>query len=276
MIKTLSLLLMVNLFMLSSVSTAKEKVTRVLWDKKPIAVALKLNEERIIHFPTAIRYWLPEFLEGKTSILAANGVLYITAYESFDKTRLHVQSLESQKVYLLDVMANEDYQVSTEIIITDKDKIKNQALEAGDAESKSLKKPDWYIRLTRFAAQTLYAEEHLMPSDKDISRVKINRTQTIPLIRGGDIEATPIGAWRGGGLTITAVRIRNLSDQIIPVVNKRHAIEAKESRFIALNSDLRGHWLAATAQHHYLGVAGGKDDRTTVYLISSRTLMESL
>jgi hypothetical protein len=115
-----------------------------------------------------------------------------------------------------------------------------------------------------------------MPSDKEITRVNINRTKSVPLVRGGDIEATPIGAWRGGGLYITAVRIKNLSNKIISIANKKSAIETTDSRFIALNTDLRGDWLAATAQHHYLEATGGKDDRTSVYLISSRAFMESL
>lgn len=270
--KIYKLLLITHLLILSVITSAKEHSERVLWQKKPIVVALTINEERIVHFPTGIRYWLPEFLEGKASVLAANGVLYITAYEHFEKTRIHIQSLESQKIYLLDLIAGEDYQVSSEIIITDKDTVKSQSSPI----VKPLKKSDWYVRLTRFAAQTLYSAEHLMPSDKEITRVNINRTKTIPLVRGGDIEAMPIGAWRGGGLYITAVRIKNVSNKRISIANNKSAIKTTASRFLALNTDLRGAWLAATAQHHYLGAAGGKDDRTSVYLISSRAFMESL
>ena len=76
-------------------ANADNEYDRVLWDKTPINVALSINKERIIHFPTDVRYWVPEFLNDKISILSANGVLYIEAHETFDKTRIRVQALDN-------------------------------------------------------------------------------------------------------------------------------------------------------------------------------------
>jgi hypothetical protein len=48
---------------------------RILWDKRPIDLQLQINHERIIHFPDEVRYWLPDNIKHKVSVLAANGVL---------------------------------------------------------------------------------------------------------------------------------------------------------------------------------------------------------
>jgi len=253
--------------------SAENRIERVLWEKRPVPVAIKPDEERIIYFPTDIRYWLPAYLQDKVSVLAANGVLYITAHESFEKTRLRVQALDTQKIYLIDLMAGDEYKTTPEMIIMDKEYIENKSTSI----SAHPKKPDWYVRLMRFASQSLYADEHLMPSDSEITRVKIDRTQSVDIIRGGDIEAIPIAAWRGGGFYITAVRIKNVSDKKIPIVYQRQSMQASKERFIAIDSDLRGDWLAATVQHHNLNLAGHKDkeDITSLYLISARTFRES-
>ena len=102
------------------------------------------------------------------------------------------------------------------------------------------------------------------------------------MIRGGDIEAIPIASWRGGGFYITAIRLRNLSDKTIPIVYdplvyNGEPISSLKERFIALYSDLRGNWLSAAVQHHYLAESGheNQEDITTLYLISTRTFTES-
>ena len=38
-------------------------VERVVWDKRPIAVHIQRNQERIIHFPDDVRYWLHDSLK---------------------------------------------------------------------------------------------------------------------------------------------------------------------------------------------------------------------
>lgn len=274
---TYALFVGLALMMMSIVVNAETKKERVLWEKRPITVLVNVNKERIIHFPTDIRYWMPDYLKNKVSVLAANGVLYVTAHESIEKTRIRVQALDSQKMYLIDLMASDEDSVTPELIVTDKDYIKNESI-SGSATPKIKPKPsDWYVRLTRFAAQSLYAEENLMPSDKEITRVKIDRKNTVLLIRGGDIEAIPVASWQGGGFYITAIRLRNLSDKIIPIVYNRESISSLKERFIALYSDLRGNWLSAAVQHHYLAESGheNQEDITNLYLISTRTFTES-
>ncbi len=257
-------------------ANADNRHDRVLWDKTPINVALSLNKERIIHFPTDVRYWVPEFLNDKISILSANGVLYIEAHETFNKTRIRVQTLDSQKIYLLDLVSRDDSEAPNKglrnIIVMDEDYVDNQSV----SKEHPPKKSDWFIRLVRFAAQSLYGEEERPPVDSQIYRVKIKSPASLPLIRGGDIAVKPIAMWRGGGLYITAVLITNTSDRTIPIFLKKPDKPTDQKRYITLDRDIRGHWLAVVPQHDFLNSVGTDEDRTTLYLLSRRPFQESI
>jgi integrating conjugative element protein (TIGR03749 family) len=240
---------------------------RVLWDNRPITVELSPNHEKIIHFPEAIKYWIPLNLNASVSALSANGVLYLRAYKTFDKTRIRVQILSTQKTYLLDIISTDNVPASDELIVLDKDYIKSKATEKLESEY------DWFTKLTRFASQSLFAPERLKPSDKNITPIKLLDTQPIPLIRGGDIEAIPIESWQGGRLTVTSVQIRNTLDRRVFIALDE---PKKNERTLVLKSDLRGNWLTVTPQHSYIGKATGDEAISVLYLVSKRSFRESL
>ena len=239
---------------------------RVLWDKRPIVVHIQRNHERIIHFPDDIRYWLPDQLQRKVTVLAANGVLYIRALEPFSRSRIRVQGLQSQKIYLLDVMADESASVADELIVITAESVINQAKD----KTQKMVGQDWRVRLSRYAAQQLYALERLLKGDSAIERMPV-ASQAIPLIRGGVIEAVPIASWQGGGLTVTAVRLQNKQTHSLVL----QFTPASEGNSVNLNKRLRGRWLTATLQHKWLGALGQKDDTTTLYLVSAQSFVES-
>ena len=241
---------------------------RIVWDKRPIAVHIQRDQERIIHFPSDVRYWLPDSLQRKVSVVSANGVLYIRAAEPFPATRIRVQSLIDQTIYLLDVTANDAKSVSDEMIIMKPDAVVNQAKD----QTLNRKADDWRVRLTRYAAQQLYAPERLLRGDSQIKRIPIDTEPFIPLVRGHRINALPIAAWQGGGYTVTAIRIRNNTQQKQSLV----FAASPKSDSINLASALRGRWLTAATQHSSLGAAGDETDTTTLYLVSDRPFVESL
>ncbi len=267
-------ILLILLLLFESTSVFSEDVVRVLWDKKPIVINLAVNKERIIHFPTEVRYWVPTALENSLSILAANGVLYIKSYKAFDETRIRVQTLDTQKIYLLDLTSIEGAKVSTEIIVTDENYTENKSTL--EAITRKQKRGDWYIRLVRFAAQSLYARERLMPSDNEIRAIPINSTESIPLIKGGDVETTPIYSWKGADFYVTAVLVKNITTEKINIVINPNKVKRLFENSIALKTDIRGDWLAVVPQHTFINPMGTKEDRTTFYLISKRSFMESL
>ena len=241
---------------------------RILWEKRPINLQLKINQERIIHFPDEVRYWLPDSIKQKVSVLAANGVLYIRALEHFPRTRIRVQGLSDQQVFLLDVMAGEVATVGDELIVMTSESVLNRSKGNGPPTSPE----DWRIRLTRYAAQQLYAPERLAGGDSKIKRIPLELSNSVPLIRGGIVETVAIASWQGNGLTVTAVKIRNLSMQPLQLrFDKSNALSELNLRDL-----LRGEWLTATVQHGYLGLAGSNNDTTTLYLVSNQSFSESL
>ena len=260
--------LFVILLTLASATVIADASERVLWDKRPINVHLQVGNERIIHFPDDVRYWLPDTVKRHVSVLAANGVLYIRAMEPFPTTRLRIQGLNDQQVYLLDITASEVAAVSDELIVMTKKNTRNRSKEATAYKTTE----DWRIRLTRYAAQQLYAPERLVDGDSAIKRIPVESKTSVPLIRGGLIEAVPIASWQGHGLTVTAVRVRNLSRQSLQLqFDRSDSLQALDLSYL-----VRGDWLTATLQHDRLGAMGDETDTTTLYLVSNRSFVESL
>jgi integrating conjugative element protein (TIGR03749 family) len=260
--------LFVILLTLASATVLADASERVLWDKRPINVHLQVGNERIIHFPDDVRYWLPDTVKRHVSVLAANGVLYIRAMEPFPTTRIRIQGLNNQQIYLLDITASEAAAVSDELIVMTKENTRNRSKEATAYKTTE----DWRIRLTRYAAQQLYAPERLVGGDSAIKRIPVESKTSVPLIRGGLIEAVPIVSWQGHGLTVTAVRVRNLSRQSLWLQFDR----SDSHQTLDLSYLMRGDWLTATLQHDRLGAMGDETDTTTLYLVSNRSFVESL
>lgn len=264
--------IVLSLVLMSTHIQAQEVTTqRVLWEKRPIPFSLTVNKERIVHFPMEVRYWIPNSIESAVSILAVNGVLYVTALHDFEKTRIRVQSLTSQKVYLLDVSASLSDEYSDEMIIMDSDFIDSKSPTTETQKWKG----DWFVRLTRFAAQSLYAQERLLPSDDSIISIKIDSSTPVPLIRGGGVETIPIKSWRGGGYYVTAIRLKNISDNSIVLTHNQVMLDTLNQRAIDLSLDIRGDWIAVTPQHTTLSLEG-QESITAMYLLSERTFSESL
>lgn len=248
------------------------KHERVLWDKRPIPLALAVGDERLVHFPTDVRYWIPESIRDHVSIISANGVVYITALAAFDESRIRVQSMTTHTMYLVDVRATESDTHYPDLVVTDKEHVVNSAKERDEEESST---GDWFVRLTRFASQKLYAPERLHPKDSEVNSIRLTRRTPIPLIRGGFIEATPLSSWRGGGLTVTAIQLRNLTSEEIRIVHEANQAERAFERLLVIRDDVRGDWLAITAQHQALKASGKHADTTTLYVISQRSFEEN-
>ena len=260
--------LFVILLAFASATVIADTPERVLWDKRPISVHLQVGHERIIHFPDDVRYWLPDTVKRHVSVLAANGVFYIRAMEPFPTTRIRIQGLNDQQIYLLDITASEAAAVSDELIVMTKENTRNRSKEATAYKTTE----DWRIRLTRYAAQQLYAPERLVDGDSAIKRIPVEPKTSVPLIRGGLIEAVPIASWQGHGLTVTAIRVRNLSRQSLQLqFDRSDSLQALDLSYL-----VRGDWLTATLQHDRLGAMGDETDTTTLYLVSNRSFVESL
>ena len=249
----------------TSTSIAYEGKERVVWDKKPIQLQLKIGEERIVHFPADIEHWEPDIVKNSVVAQTVADTLYIRALTEFADVRFRVRERVSHKVYLLDVSATADANVPDVLVVISEDQLRGESDRA--AETVARLSEDWRVRLTRFASQTLYAPSRVISGDASISRMPLEQGIDIPLVRGGEVKADTVASWKGGGWYVHAIRLTN-----------------KSSRQIVLDPRVsyRGRWSTVTAQHSRLGAqanlepAGTDEAVTTVYFTSRRTLFESL
>lgn len=254
---------LLGMFMLLSLPLfAATPAEHIVWDKTPVVLTLTVGEERMVDFPATVRVGVPVTLSGRLRSQSADGRVYWQASAPFKLTRVQVREVQSGRTYLFDIKAVEKGGPTTALKIHvpkpsgDDDEI------IGKDDSAS-PQPD-YITLTRYAAQQLYAPQRLL-QDIDVRLPNTHRTPLgqrapIPLYRGGQVEALPLVAWRGGGLFVTAVKLTNTTQEDVYLDPR----------------DLRGQWLTITFHHPYVLAAGDERDTTCVYLISKRPFMESL
>jgi len=200
----------------------------------------------------AVKVGVPAAVQPRLRTQSINGTVYLLAHAPFGSNRLMVRELDSGQIYLFDVTAAEAGGATEPIQITVADDRRPEPDSVAANTNPGQAQPG-YIKLTRFAAQQLYAPARLIKNPPGMVRVSVTR-DPVDLLRGGTIEATPLVAWRAGGLYVTAVKLTNRTEQP----------QTLDPR------DLRGTWLTATFQHHRLLPKGDEADTTAVYLISAR------
>lgn len=234
---------MFSLLALSSISV-EARTEQVVWDASPILLQLQVEKEQIVRFPDSVQIALPPELQGVLSIQAANDSLYITAHREFPKKRVFVRSVVTGTVYLFDVFATFDLVP---------DRIVRVIASGTDAKAYTDGESLTYVRLTRYAAQQLFAPARLLRPLPGVSRYPVSR-KPVRLVRGWHIEARPLAAWKTTDLHVTAVELINLG-----------SLQAE------LHPEwLRGHWKTAALHRFNLDPAGGEHDRTVAYLVSTR------
>ncbi len=115
-----------------------------------------------------------------------------------------------------------------------------------------------YIELTQYAATAvrLPAEERqAMPG---IRQTLLSGQQVPDLLYDSRIRVIPVAGWYKGGVNVTALELRNISDVAVPV-DYQH---------------LKGQWLASTIEDENLAPRGELGDSTYLYLISAESFDE--
>ncbi len=240
----------VTLLLAQSLAHAEtDTLERIEWKKVPIRLELVVGQEQRIEFPNAVKVGVPASVQPLLRTQSVNGTVYLLAHAQFDTNRLMVRELDSGRIYLFDVTSTKDGVAAhpVQIYITD-----DRSADNLEENVVSLEQLD-YIQLTRFAAQQLYAPSRLVKDNPTVNRTPISR-DSVDLLHGGSVKATPLVAWRANGLYVTAVKLTNLTPQA-------RTLDPR---------DLRGAWLTASFQHHRLLPMGDEADTTVVYLISAR------
>ena len=238
-------------------SEITEAPERIVWDKTPIKLTLRVGHERRVTFSGDVRVGVSPALADVLRTQSVDGTVYWLATKTFPATRVQVREIESGRVYLIDLQAEEKEGGDAPVEI----RVRTSASDADDSVSgEDTAERLGYVALTRYAAHQMYAPKRLLRDPPGVFRARLNGKKPVPLVRGGTVEALPLVAWRGGELYVTAVKLRNITDA--PVT-----LDPRE---------LHGQWLTATFQHARLLPHGDEADTTCVYLISARPFEESL
>ena len=225
---------------------------------------LPLDQERLVTLPAPAALHVPSDMAQVARIEAIDRTLYITALKPFTPIRIVAELIDSGQQIPFDLVAGDDTAdplSELEVCVDDPNApsasqvAESDGEDADGASAAPMQQAQIdMVDLTRHAARQLYAPRRLAWATPGVSQVAVATDPAPGLIRGADVEAVPMGQWRGGSLYVTAVRITNKS---------RYPLELPLE-------DFRGQWLAVTAQHGRIGPAGSETDTTAVYLVCSR------
>jgi len=246
------------------------------WERRPLEIPLPVDEERIVTLDRNVRVGLPPALANPEvlRVQSTGGVLYLKAFETFETQRVRVQDVESGDVLLLDLSAREGAS-SEEILVVDSreasparasgssgssggqaSEASRPAAQASGGEPPRANATPVPVLLTRHAAQSLYAPQRTIEPLRGVSRVPMRLPESLrTLLPSLPVTATPLGAWRLDGWTVTAVKLENN--------DRRRAFEL-DPRW------LQGDFYSATFMHPYLAPRGSVEDTTTVFLVTRR------
>jgi integrating conjugative element protein (TIGR03749 family) len=252
-----------------------DSIERIVFQRSPIRVVLTLGKERMVTFPSTVAFHSPEGFEGLVQSQIIERTAYLTALAPFGNLRVVAEDLTTGRLIPIDfvVSANPKAALPQVEVLLSKRNASPSAAAAGAATATAGRPGDEagvampepapepapldMVALTRYASQALYAPRRLIPSAPGVRQMPIATVPVAGLYRGAtgaSVQTTPIGSWRSGQLYVTAVRLTNQSAQTLD-------IDLQE---------LRGQWIAASAQHTRLLARGSDWDTTAVYLVSDR------
>lgn len=143
------------------------------WERMPLAVALKVGQERIVFIDRNVRVGMPAGVGERLRVQSAGGAVYLRANEPIEPTRLQLQDTDTGALILLDIAAEpakggEPALEPVRIVEgdvpsarygdqpADADEVPAPANRQATAQSARRETPISVV-LTRFAAQNLYA-----------------------------------------------------------------------------------------------------------------------
>ncbi|MBG4715263.1 TIGR03749 family integrating conjugative element protein [Pseudomonas aeruginosa] len=247
------------------------------WERMPLAVPLKVGQERIVFIDRNVRVGVPAGVGERLRVQSASGAVYLRASEPIEPTRLQLQDADTGALILLDIVAEppKDGEAELEpvrIVEGDSapgrygeqaDSAEAPARAQGQAGARTARRETPVpVVLTRFAAQNLYAPLRTVEPLPGVMRVNLPRDLALDtLMPTLPVRAAVLASWRLEDQWVTAVRLPNTG-----------------ADWVALDPRvLQGDFLTATFQHEALGPRGTPEDTTVLYLVTrGRGLAQSL
>jgi integrating conjugative element protein (TIGR03749 family) len=234
---------------------------RVVWNKVPITVALRVGQERRITLPARMRIAVPPDLSRKLALLLVDDTAYVTATAPFEKIRLIAEDPVRGMVLLMDVSASKNNgSVAPITIHLPSANVREETIARNSANTNEEAGAPDYVTLTRFAAKQIYAPRRLATELPGVATVGYRSVSIKGLYRLGNLDARAIGAWRSDSHYVTAVKLTNLG-------NTPLELDPRE---------VRGAWLTISFQHGRLLSKGDEADTTVMYLVSDAPFESSL
>ena len=250
-------------------SPAVQAVEILRWERMPLAVPLKVGQERIVFIDRNVRVGVPAGVGERLRVQSAGGAVYLRASEPIEPTRLQLQDADTGALILLDIAAELPKDSETELepvrIVegdsnparyggqpdgpdTPQTRVQNQA----DTRTTRRETPIPVV-LTRFAAQNLYAPLRTVEPLPGVIRVNLRRDLDLgTLMPTLPARAVAVASWRLEDQWVTAVRLTNSSNDWINLDPRM----------------LHGDFLTATFQHEALGPRGTSEDTSVLYLVT--------
>ncbi|WP_446027553.1 TIGR03749 family integrating conjugative element protein [Lelliottia amnigena] len=234
------------------------------WERMPLALPLRLDQERVVFIDRPIRVGVPAELEGKLRVQSAGGAVYLLAREVIGPSRLQLQDVETGELILVDIAATAPQKgqpplEAVRIIADDSSVTRPDGMgsvkgeETSESPIAAPQQTPIPVVLTRYAAQSLYAPLRTVEPLRGVDRTRLRSDLPLhTLLPGLPLRFHALAAWRLDEYWVTAVRLRNTT----------HSTVQLDPR------ELQGDFIAATFQHSYLGPAGQASDTTVVYLVT--------
>ncbi|MCD2788711.1 TIGR03749 family integrating conjugative element protein, partial [Pseudomonas aeruginosa] len=160
------------------------------WERMPLAVPLKVGQERIVFIDRNVRVGVPAGVGERLRVQSAGGAVYLRASEPIEPTRLQLQDADTGALILLDIAAEppKDGEAELEpvrIVEGDSapgrygeqaDSAEAPARAQGQAGARTARRETPVpVVLTRFAAQHLYAPLRTVEPLPGVMRVNLPR-----------------------------------------------------------------------------------------------------
>lgn len=262
-------------------------IEAVEWQRVPIKVELRVDEQRILHFEDHVSVWRPDQLNGILQVESLQGSIYLKPTQAFEPTQMKVRFHSTNDIILLDVFAKEskgkpldemlvgvpavraalDAKLEQEgsVAATATVEPAQPALPAflgGESKEQQEMTP---AQVMRHLSQRFYAPKRLHINDSRIQRVDINpRMKLDDLFIGqsaGLFDAQAVAAWKTNtGLYATAIQLRN-----------KTVVQRKVNPF-----ELNANYLYATPQHLVLSGKNVVGDTTMLYVLTDKPFSSAL
>ena len=255
-----------------------ERVMR--WEGTPLPLTMTPGQELIVNFGDDVRIAMPAHLKSVLSTASLGGRVYLSANADFNITRLHVERLSDGMRVLLDVQAGTALSAFPQVDVVLPKHIGAPVNDTAAATSPSHNEPSTVASqsqalkmapqalLIRYAMQSLYSPSHAIEPLSGVVRMPMGLTNNIQAsaFPYWAVEATPIAAWKLGSDVVTAIEVRNLSNNT----------QSLDPRQVALGGACLMRSCMVSFVYPEIGAVGGESASSTAFVVTPGPLRQHL